>query len=1562
MQKYYKKLAFLMLGLMLAFAAVNVQAEINPKYKQKNKKTEQLQAPYGVYDFQANKVSNLTFYVTNYGIFGLNILRNEGGGYWPRGSRNQYIFGGGVWFGAMKYRSEEDKENGEPMGKLVSVTYNPNSGKSWMVPGRIYDKDGNYTPNIDNNDMYSYKSYISLEYNSGDGTPITDVEAEKNWPIWDTSDEDTLKIDRYLGDFIQNPEFRKTSEYPDGPAFISGEDIFSTYKDTDLSRYEGGSAFRANQGYPLMLQFEEYIYSWGFGDYKDFIFLRYDIMNESTDTLYNCWLAPVMDVDLARAPNTHAGASNDRVRFYDEDSTLNLAAQWTNDTRGEKGYGFGYLGFNFLESPAVIKVVDEEGNELITDSTNFIRRDSKVYNLEEQLGLVTFRNWSIDEDIPDDESRYNFLSLGIREGDTGPGDKRFLMATGPFHMRPKDKVRVVVGIILANTSKGDEADGTEEDMQALVNKVKFAQEVYDNNFKAPVPPSRTNITDWEPLNNGMIIKWDNSAEMSIDDVEEGLDFMGYRLYRARRTNLDTFDLEITKDKGPFGWKQIGEWRLPYPFLKSEHRAGNFETDGEHAPFIDSLRIVGPYDDINRNVIDSMAIRVMRVCNGCLLLPDTIVAADIAPGLGNINPYLADRVVPVLRDIDTSRSRMPWGHEFDEIWQEGAPMLFTDSKGPELYLPDQHHRMYDSVLIGIARLNRALVKYNPLFFDRHVVEVSRAWLDSRLVFFKDGIIGDTITLEAQYDDEGNEISSRDTIRIDIDTVYFPDTFRQATIGGNNTTVCDVLLPLSVDEIMTDTTHTQTVLDSLYAMIQRSVVTIDFPDYEGSEYVRKNVITPYMNLITNDRTFMDVGDDNHNGLLEFKENPAETEKIINNVDYFYRILAFDEGDYQQPTPMKLNDASPGLPNLQKTVPGSPPAGKKASFEIISVDSSKIGGLYNFNFFPIDLMRVNQMFAGHILKLEFEPYYYLNNIVPIGKESAIYFGLYRSLVRLTDTTTGEIIYENITSFETPPCNTEWRNRFTEDAFSYILSDEPVLDSVTGEWNTFSNYNNQDSVYHTGEFTTGNFTTPGYCNNPFYTRKAYGTLGFSFDFSIIQYGGWFRPDSTILENAKQPGTNASTYVNAIFNNGRTSSRVKEVFTTQAVDITFPLKEYGSTYIDFEYASFNNGPGKYLVEFFEGGDTTITVKWDNADPNQTNTFNVPYLNVKVTNLTEYKRPDPVNSDSAWVRYPSEMPHMDINNVPARFTEFSFSTESTTGKIFNEYFAKEARYYPDPRNLAYWNIDSEDYIGRFNIASFGFANTRESRLNSFRVLDNHAVVDAQWDLAEDGRAKKGGAESQGKYLLTAESVNPNPEGQKDIIDFTHILNISGVQFVLDYAKVGWANLETQVPNAELRDRDVMDFGPDFKPGDKLILSTSGGALGLPMSGATVLVKVNESIPETYTDDEIMDDIMVVPNPYYVSHQGQRSPYDAKIYFTRLPRKCTIDIYTVTGDLVETIDHNEVDSENPTKASIQPWDLVSKNGQRVQSQTFVAVISSPDGAQTVKKFTIVVGGFRLIEDN
>jgi len=1542
-----------------------IYAQKNKDGKDKNKQTtEQLQSKTyrGVFDLQKNTVSNIDFYTTNYGIFAFDVQNGRGGGYWPRGSQNQYIFAGGFWFGAQKYNKANDKTN-----NMALISYNPWSGKGWFVPGRINIEGPNSSsPDVDaydGTDIYKYRTYFSIDFKTGNGEP-TDPAHLYSWPIWDASTrvEDTLKTKRYFGYYVPQTELRNLTNFKKGPAFISSEDIFSTYKDTDLSRYEIGVAAARERGYPLRMQVEQMIYSWGFGDYRDFIFIKYELTNYSKDTLWNCWLSPVMDVDIARATSSSYGAGNDRVKFYDcyGGDTLNMALQWTNTDRGERGFGFGYLGFDFLESPAVVKyydttykeIRDDDGNLIridtirtprlwdpVKDGENaprdgFVRKDSSYYANSSQLGLVTFNNWPIEQDKQTDDERYQFMSAGVRQGDDGPGDKRFMMATGPFHMLPSDTARVVVGIILANPSKGGEADGTCEDLAELVRKDKFAQLVYDNNFRAPVPPDRSIILKSNPLNNGNVISWDSTAEISVDVDEKGLDFMGYAIFRARRKDLDTFDVnQITGNtqypsgKGPFGWKFLRSYSIAPAFVKSAHVAGGFAPTSTY-PNIDEFRILGPYTDAQGKVLDSMAIRVMRIGTG-MRVANGLIPSTIGGNTVNI-------IQPVISKIDTSYYSYGWGKYWDKIIRRDASLQIGDDGtirrkqgGLNLfYVNNVRNEIFDSALVGVAYLDRSLLKFNPLFYERKVFIRDIDWYNTLLKTFPDGVVGQYVK---KYDEK---LKDSVIIRTSTDSIYIDATKRVA--DGKNYAF-DVWVPRDWRQNLADSNSVFQIQDSLYSFIQNAAIKLDIADLQQNKEVREEVIAPYMRWITHNRTFTDIGDDNNDGYINENEDPGKTERLLNNIEYYYKVLATDEGDFLQPTNSKYNTGGEGLPNFYTSIPTAAPIGKSPELQVIHVDSSLVGGLYNFKFFAVDPDRVIQKFDGDSLILNFQPYWSLSQM-QFRQDQQGSFGLYRSLVTLTSKKTGDTLYSGLALYEDQPCNFSYTNLYSENAASVMLTDSAVYDKVTDSYIDFGTPFAKGEITRTGRFYSGDFTYPNYCYTPNWMTSAYGILGFSFDYTLTQYAGRFRPDSLTLTTALGPGVEANTPINFVSDPAKLTASINTdlVMTTQPVDF-----DYKSATMTF--GSFNNGPGIYEIEFLPGGTETAQLAY-NKNANK-NTFNIPYLNMAVRNITEYKRPSE-KGDSVIVHYPLEVPHLDIPPVTPLPNWFNLS-------IFGQ-----TRLYPDPRNLPYIGKSTNDFIGKYNVSAFGFvSNSSLSRTQTADIRLASSVarpIDPMYSNT-DIQAFSG---FQGKYMMSGISTDG-----KDTIDFVNIVNISGVQFALDFANKGKKSHKPAGNIWKINPDYNIWTAKDFKAGDKIYLRTTGGALGLPMPGATVIAKVSTSSPtnNNYTD-EMMDGIQVVPNPYFLSHQGVQSPYDSKIYFTKLPKQCTIEIYTVAGDLVRTIQHDEYHNDGDgNRNAVQIWDLLSKNKSRVQSQAFIAVITTPNGAQTVKNFSVVVGGFRMLDE-
>lgn len=541
--------------------------------KDDEKKDEQpieQRIPINAFDFLKTRMSKVELYTTNYGIIGMNVgsasSSTKQGGFWPRGSGNAYIFGGGLWFGAKKRVKPTDAT----LAKLSVIGYNPNSGGSWFAPGVIEDASKDETPDESALGKNLYRVYSSVDYNNVTGEPTDSKDKNAGgaiWPIWDSEQSLTLKKDRYVGNYIKNNNDRNVTRYPKGPSIISNEDIFAVYRDTDLDRYEISKDKALREGYPLGLQIEQTIYSYGGGTnsqgglcdndmyltdqaagattsnsgnpYENFVFIKFLVINKSDDTLREAYVAPAFDMDIG-------SASNDRTRFYNEDPALNMAVQWSEASGGDGAKKFGYIGFDFLESPA-------------TDANGFIRKDKKFYPNNEQLGLATLQNWIIENDPSTPGTRYEFMSAGTKAGDNGAGDKRFLTATGPFNMLPGDTARVVVGIMFANSKSGT-ANGTKDDLSNIISLDKFAQEVYDKDFDGPKPPDVCRAY-YSPINNGVIIRWDSLSELSVDTREKGFDFQGYIIQRGRKifgTNADA----LSNKNWNIDFKTIKKIQLP----------------------------------------------------------------------------------------------------------------------------------------------------------------------------------------------------------------------------------------------------------------------------------------------------------------------------------------------------------------------------------------------------------------------------------------------------------------------------------------------------------------------------------------------------------------------------------------------------------------------------------------------------------------------------------------------------------------------------------------------------------------------------------------------------------------------------------------------------------------------------------------------------------------------------------------------------------------------------------------------------------------------------------------
>jgi hypothetical protein len=114
--------------------------------------------------------------------------------------------------------------------------------------------------------------------------------------------------------------------------------------------------------------------------------------------------------------------------------------------------------------------------------------------------------------------------------------------------------------------------------------------------------------------------------------------------------------------------------------------------------------------------------------------------------------------------------------------------------------------------------------------------------------------------------------------------------------------------------------------------------------------------------------------------------------------------------------------------------------------------------------------------------------------------------------------------------------------------------------------------------------------------------------------------------------------------------------------------------------------------------------------------------------------------------------------------------------------------------------------------------------------------------------------------------------------------------------------------------------------------------------------------------ETVGEVAVVPNPYRadISYNNYNPPWespgqgrerwveqDRKIQFINIPIPCEIKIYTLAGDLVQTIQHDD------PERGFANWNLTSSIGQTVASGIFLySVEDRKNGNVQVGKFVII----------
>jgi hypothetical protein len=94
-------------------------------------------------------------------------------------------------------------------------------------------------------------------------------------------------------------------------------------------------------------------------------------------------------------------------------------------------------------------------------------------------------------------------------------------------------------------------------------------------------------------------------------------------------------------------------------------------------------------------------------------------------------------------------------------------------------------------------------------------------------------------------------------------------------------------------------------------------------------------------------------------------------------------------------------------------------------------------------------------------------------------------------------------------------------------------------------------------------------------------------------------------------------------------------------------------------------------------------------------------------------------------------------------------------------------------------------------------------------------------------------------------------------------------------------------------------------------------------------------------------IHTVPDPYLATSQYDLSPSTKQLMFVNMPPVGTIRIYTLTGVLVDIVNHDDI-----TGGGRAVWNLRNRNNQFIASGVYFFHVVTPEGDEHVGKFTVV----------
>ena len=370
---------------------------------------------FALWDTKVHNINNVEITVTNYGIIGQASGQYPGCN-WPKGSGHNYIFGAGIWFGAIDSLTNDT---------LVSAGYEPHGAATEFAPGLAGQDPADSIVII-----YLFPDPWPAPLNIFPMAPQIDISHQDSWCCYNDSDS--------------------TYHIP-GDTRPIGIEVYQTVYDWDTIHIQDVVYFTLSVKNVL----GQHLKNCYIGFCTDCDIGNEAIVNDRTAGIVGKWY--VID--------------NDSIWVDD------IGYQWQEQSEPGWAEFPGVIGFDLLQTPFDLVEGQDKDNDGIPDQ---YERDSVYYvtNLPDsmwdvdsdgtpdwrdasenpQLGMTAFKRFTLGSVPQNDIQRYltlagyNFQNGQYEPYDTAPSppdDQRFLMSSGPFDLEPDSSVTMVFAIMFS---------------------------------------------------------------------------------------------------------------------------------------------------------------------------------------------------------------------------------------------------------------------------------------------------------------------------------------------------------------------------------------------------------------------------------------------------------------------------------------------------------------------------------------------------------------------------------------------------------------------------------------------------------------------------------------------------------------------------------------------------------------------------------------------------------------------------------------------------------------------------------------------------------------------------------------------------------------------------------------------------------------------------------------------------------------------------------------------------------------------------------------------------------